>query len=219
MSNEEIAKVSTAEAASGLTEGEESLDLEHLDQGVQRAKTATTKVTMGHILPRSAVCDETWSKIFAQLAGGRRMNQMQSLARVQETLGGAASRLFYDRGFLIHFAAYLAVNALLIVINLMTTPGKYWFYWPLLGWGLGIVGHAFGVLRHSRRSLRREQRGDRHRRVSVTSVLAHRRAATALRRFQTLGLAAGIAAAARSGSIQYGTILIIVVILMLLGRI
>ena len=34
------------------------------------------------------------------------------------------------------------------MINLVTTPGKYWFYWPLLGWGLGIIRHAYGVLRH-----------------------------------------------------------------------
>jgi hypothetical protein len=67
LSNEEIAKVSTAEAASRLTEGGEYLDLEHLDQGVQRAKPAS-KVTMGHVLPRSAVCNETWSKIVAHLA-------------------------------------------------------------------------------------------------------------------------------------------------------
>ncbi len=67
LSNEEIAKVSTAEAASGLTEGGEYLDLEHLDQGVQRAKAAT-RATMGHVLPRSAVSDKTWSKILAQLA-------------------------------------------------------------------------------------------------------------------------------------------------------
>jgi hypothetical protein len=67
LSDEEIAKISTAEVASGLTEGVEYLDLEHLDQGVQRAKGAT-KVTMGHVLPRSAVCGETWSKILAQLA-------------------------------------------------------------------------------------------------------------------------------------------------------
>ena len=37
LSHDEIAKVSTAEAASGLTEGAEYLDLELLDQGVQRA--------------------------------------------------------------------------------------------------------------------------------------------------------------------------------------
>lgn len=67
LSNEEIAKISTAEAASGLTEGVEYLDLEHLDQGVKRAKAAA-KVTMGHVLPRSTVSGEAWSKILAQLA-------------------------------------------------------------------------------------------------------------------------------------------------------
>jgi hypothetical protein len=67
LSNDEIAKVSSAEAASGITEGGEYLDLEHLNEGVQRAKAAT-KVTMGHALPRSAVSGETWRKILAQLA-------------------------------------------------------------------------------------------------------------------------------------------------------
>ena len=122
------------------------LDLQHLDQGIQCAG-----VTMGHVLPRSAVSDETWSKILAQLPRRARMNQMQSQARVR----GAASRLFHDLGFKIHFAVYVAVNALLIVINLVTTPGKYWFYWPLFGWGIGVAGHAFGVLRHSKISLSR----------------------------------------------------------------
>jgi hypothetical protein len=152
LSDEETAKVSAAEATPGLAEGEEYLDLEHLDLGVRRAEAATTKITMGHVLPRSAVSPQTWSKILAQLAGGTRMNQMQSLARVQESVSGAAGRLYHDRGFMIHAAAYLGVNALLIIINLAATPGKYWFYWPLLGWGLGLVGHAFGVLRRSTRS-------------------------------------------------------------------
>jgi hypothetical protein len=55
------------------------------------------------------------------------------------------NRLFGDLGFKIHFAAYVAVNLLLIVINLLTTPGEYWFYWPLLGWGIGIVAHGLAV--------------------------------------------------------------------------
>lgn len=157
LSDDENAKVSNAEAALRPTQGEEYLDLQHLDRGVQRAKAVTPNATRGHILPRSAVSEATWSKILAHLAS----EESQSLASV----GTAARRLLHDRGFVIHFAAYLAVNALLIVINLVATPGKYWFYWPLLGWGLGIVGHAFGVLRHSQRSLRREQRRDRHRRA------------------------------------------------------
>lgn len=67
LSNEEIAKVSMAEAASGLTSGAEYLDLEHLDQGVLCA-VSETKVAIGHALPRSAVSGETWSKILKQLA-------------------------------------------------------------------------------------------------------------------------------------------------------
>ena len=67
LSDEETARVSTAEAASGIIQGAEYLDLEHLDLGVQRAK-ASGSVTMGHVLPRSAVRDETWRKILAQLA-------------------------------------------------------------------------------------------------------------------------------------------------------
>lgn len=67
LSNEEIATVSKAEAAPALTDGDEYLDLEHLDQGVQRAN-AKTKVTMGHVLPRRAVSTGTWSKILSQLA-------------------------------------------------------------------------------------------------------------------------------------------------------
>jgi hypothetical protein len=66
LSNEEIAKVSTAEASSGLAPGGEYLDLEHLDQGVQRAKAAI-KTPMEQVVPRSAVCDETSSKILAHL--------------------------------------------------------------------------------------------------------------------------------------------------------
>ena len=159
LSDEENGMVSTAEAVPRLTEGAEYLDLERLDRGVQRASATTAKVTMGRVLPRSAVSDETWRKILAQLAGG---NQPSSPARAQETGVAAVRRLYHDPAFVIHFAAYLAVNILLIVINLATTPGKYWFYWPLLGWGVGIAGHAYGVFRRPRPSLRKARPGTRH---------------------------------------------------------
>lgn len=68
LSSEEIGRVSTAETAARLMEGEDYLDLEHLDQGVQRARAATT-VAMGQVLPRAAIRPETWDKILAQLAG------------------------------------------------------------------------------------------------------------------------------------------------------
>jgi hypothetical protein len=37
------------------------------------------------------------------------------------------------RGFLIHLFVYLAVNALLIVVNLLYSAGYYWFLFPLVG--------------------------------------------------------------------------------------
>jgi hypothetical protein len=64
------------------------------------------------------------------------------------------SRTSFDRtrragkarlGFTIHLAAYLAVNALLVFINLNTSSARLWFYWPLLGWGVGLLAHAFAV--------------------------------------------------------------------------
>jgi uncharacterized membrane protein len=48
-------------------------------------------------------------------------------------------------GFYIHLAAYLVVNALLVGVNLLATPGRLWFYWPLLGWGIGVLAHALAV--------------------------------------------------------------------------
>ncbi len=54
-------------------------------------------------------------------------------------------RLLDDRPFLIHLVVYIMVNLLLAVIDLATSPGQYWFYWPLLGWGIGILGHAYLV--------------------------------------------------------------------------
>ena len=65
LSNDEVARVSAAEAAFSLANGDEYFDLEHLDQGALRAKAAT-KVTMGHVVPCSAVSNDTWSKILAQ---------------------------------------------------------------------------------------------------------------------------------------------------------
>jgi len=67
MSNDEIAKVSTAETAAGLKAGDEYLDLEHLENGIQRAGPAAP-VNMGQAVPRSAVSNETWSRILDQLA-------------------------------------------------------------------------------------------------------------------------------------------------------
>jgi hypothetical protein len=66
LSDEEVARVSTAETAARLSDGDEYLDLEQLDQGVRCARGTATP--MGRVLPRKAVHANTWSKILTQLA-------------------------------------------------------------------------------------------------------------------------------------------------------
>ena len=65
LSDDEVASVSTAETATRLLDGEEYLDLEQLERGVQQAKIAGP--VMGRVLPRRAVHKDTWSKILTHL--------------------------------------------------------------------------------------------------------------------------------------------------------
>jgi hypothetical protein len=69
LSDEEVARVSTAETATRLVDGEEYLDLERLDLGIRRALGAHTP--MGRVLPKKAVLETTWTKILAQLKAPR----------------------------------------------------------------------------------------------------------------------------------------------------
>jgi hypothetical protein len=67
LSDDEVAKVSTAQTAKSLPDGDEYVDLEQLSKGVQRALGFAITVPMGQVLPRSAVMDTTWAKIVKQL--------------------------------------------------------------------------------------------------------------------------------------------------------
>jgi 2TM domain-containing protein len=69
------------------------------------------------------------------------------------------TQILQDRGFFIHLCAYIAVNVLLAVVNLAVSPDHLWFYWPLLGWGLGIAGHAYGVYRRLNSPVARRRPG------------------------------------------------------------
>ena len=56
----------------------------------------------------------------------------------------ALSRLRKKSEFRSHLTSYLLVNAALVVIWALTSPGSYfWPVWPILGWGVGIGFHAW----------------------------------------------------------------------------
>ena len=66
-----------------------------------------------------------------------------------------------DTGFFFHFSAYVLVNLILIAVNLIFTPDKLWFYWPLLGWGIGILAHGLAVNFSTEEKVRRRGRSRR----------------------------------------------------------
>jgi hypothetical protein len=53
------------------------------------------------------------------------------------------------KGFYSNLLAYCLVIPFLIFINLMTSRDHYWFWYPAIGWGIGIVFHAVGVFNHT----------------------------------------------------------------------
>lgn len=64
------------------------------------------------------------------------MTEAQKIARAERQVQAMT-------GFYIHLAAFVVVMALLFVLNL--TDANWWVQWPLVGWGLGILGHWWAV--------------------------------------------------------------------------
>ena len=62
----------------------------------------------------------------------------------QQRYEQAHARVQAIKGFYIHVSVFVLVNIGLFVINLLTGEG-WWFYWPLIGWGIGLGAHALGV--------------------------------------------------------------------------
>jgi 2TM domain len=67
----------------------------------------------------------------------------------QDAYRRAKRRVEARLGFYWHLGIYLSVNALLVIINLVTSTEYLWFKWPLLGWGIGVFFHGLGVFRFS----------------------------------------------------------------------
>jgi hypothetical protein len=70
----------------------------------------------------------------------------------------ARKRVKALRDFYTHLAMYLAVNLGLFAINMVTNREHLWFFWPLIGWGIGVLIHAISLMFESPLSERWEER-------------------------------------------------------------
>ena len=70
----------------------------------------------------------------------------------EEIYRQARKRVEEKKGFYIHFAVYIIVNIILVIIWAATGAGYPWFLFPLGGWGIGILFHFLGVFVFSRQT-------------------------------------------------------------------
>lgn len=61
-----------------------------------------------------------------------------------ESYRRAKARVEELQGYYAHLGVYLAVNLGLFLINWLTSD-NWWFFWPLIGWGIGLAIHTFVV--------------------------------------------------------------------------
>jgi hypothetical protein len=57
----------------------------------------------------------------------------------------AITRLKKKRDFLTHVVIYVLVNAMLVVIWLVTGSDFFWPIFPIVGWGIGVAANAWDV--------------------------------------------------------------------------
>ncbi len=65
------------------------------------------------------------------------------------------------RDFSVHLVVYVLVNAMLIAINFIDSPDDIWFFYPLIGWGIGLSMHYLFSVRWIQKELtEREAKGE-----------------------------------------------------------
>ncbi|WP_312346289.1 2TM domain-containing protein [Chryseobacterium binzhouense] len=57
----------------------------------------------------------------------------------------ALKRVKEIKSFYSNVISYIVVIPVLVIINMISTPQHLWFYWPMLGWGMGVAAHGLSV--------------------------------------------------------------------------
>ena len=65
--------------------------------------------------------------------------------RSDQARADARKRVQRKREFASNLAAYLVVNAFLVVIWYLGGHGYFWPGWVMAGWGVGLVMHGYDV--------------------------------------------------------------------------
>lgn len=61
------------------------------------------------------------------------------------------------RKFMPHLVSFASVNSMLIILNVITSPGFPWAMFPLFGWGIGLVIQFFSQVYYPARDVNRKR--------------------------------------------------------------
>lgn len=76
-----------------------------------------------------------------------KQKHMETISANKETIAyrKASRRVKELKGFYGNLTSYCLVIPFLTVLNLVTSPEHLWFFWPMLGWGMGLFAHGVNV--------------------------------------------------------------------------
>lgn len=74
---------------------------------------------------------------------------MEIIQNEEDRYYQAKKRVEAIRGFYGNLTSYIVLNIFFFILNIVTSPEHLWFYWPLLGWGIGVLFHGMRVFNYS----------------------------------------------------------------------
>lgn len=74
---------------------------------------------------------------------------METTYQNEERYFKAKKQVEEIKAFYGNLIAYIVINIGLLILNLVTAPDHLWFFWPLIGWGLGVFFHGLKVFNYS----------------------------------------------------------------------
>jgi hypothetical protein len=63
----------------------------------------------------------------------------------QQKYREAKKRVRTKKEFYEHLTVFSVMSVFFFLLNALTAFGSWWFYWPILGWGIGVLFHYFEV--------------------------------------------------------------------------
>ena len=104
----------------------------------------------GILTHRKVIIEETKNQFSVSLPIlTKQISVMETTNTISEERYLKAQKKVEDlKGFYGNLSSYIVVNIGLLILNLVTSPSYLWFFYPLLGWGIGVAIHGMSVFNY-----------------------------------------------------------------------